>query len=277
MATSTVGTDAWPVCSSGVRRTRPTVVNRRGLSSSFPLSIRRGATRDANSGQGMSENPNTRANWERKFRQRLRSGWFRKPRYRRLSFVFRRWAMETKIRKTYHYPVADVAEGRFLDLGCGLGSCAALRGYLKGGFNVGVDFAFPGLRYALSECQRLGIPSRFVVGDGYRLPFCGGAFDSVYIGQVLEHLDDEVAVLLEALRVLRPGGFLVVSVPKGTACSGGDADHVNFYHTETDCRQLLQGLPVADVVFHPFHRHRFFFAARRAGSSAGQANPTVSH
>ena len=113
--------------------------------------------------------------------------------------------METKIRKTYHYPVAEVAEGRFLDLGCGLGSCAALRGYLKGGFNVGVDFALPGLRYALSECERLGIPSRFVVGDGYWLPFRDGAFDSVYIGQVLEHLDDEVAVLREALRVLRHG------------------------------------------------------------------------
>ena len=222
----------------------------------------------------MIENPNTRTNWERKFRERLRSGWFRKPRYRRLSFVFRRWAMETKIRKTYHYPVARFAAGRFLDVGCGLGSCAALRGYLKGGFNVGVDFALPGLSYALSECRRLGIPARFVAGDGYHLPFCDGAFDSVYIGQVLEHLDEPRAVLAEALRVLKPDGSLIVSVPKGTACSGGDADHVNFYHTELDCRRLLDDMPVADVEFHPYHRHRFFFAARRI--SPDEARPTES-
>lgn len=220
----------------------------------------------------MDENPNTRDNWERKFRERLKSGWFRKPRYRRLSFLFRHWAMQTKIRKTYHYPVAKLVEGRFLDLGCGLGSCAALRGYLKGGFNIGLDFAFPGLRYALRECQRLGIPSRFVTGNGYDLPFCDGAFDSVYIGQVLEHLDDEVGVIREALRVLRHGGRLLVSVPKGTACSGGDADHVNFYHTEADCRGLLQGLPASDVEFHPFHRHRFFFSARRTVSPLAGAS-----
>lgn len=224
----------------------------------------------------MSENPNTRDNWERKFRRRLRSGWFRKPRYRMLSFVFKRWAMETKIRKTYHYPVARMVSGRFLDLGCGLGSCAALRGHLAGGFNVGVDFAFPGLRYASRECRRLGIPSHFVTGDGYKLPFRDAAFDCVYIGQVLEHLESELDALREAVRVLTPGGRLLVSVPKGTACSGGDADHVNFYYTEDDCRRLLDGLPVADVAFHPFHRHRFFFSARRTPSPSAQTSPAAS-
>jgi SAM-dependent methyltransferase len=109
-----------------------------------------------------------------------------------------------------------------------------------------------------------------VAGDAYRLPFAEGAFDSIYVGQVLEHLDDERAVIAEALRVLAPGGRLIISVPRGHACSGdGDADHVNFYDSEDDCRKLLEGFPVEDIAFHSFHRHRFFFSAAASGPAAG--------
>ena len=208
------------------------------------------------------ENRNTRESFERKFRRQLGRGWFRSPRYRFLSRLFPRWALSTKIRKTYHHPVSQIIEGRFLDLGCGLGSCAALYAARTGNFSVGMDFALPAMLFARRECRRLRIPAHFVAGDGYRLPFAGGSLDSVYIGQVLEHLADESKVIEEAIRVLRGGGKLIISVPMGSHCSAGEADHVNFYESEEDCRKLLDGFPVREITFHDFHRHRYFFSAR---------------
>jgi SAM-dependent methyltransferase len=206
--------------------------------------------------------PNSRQDFEQKFRRQLRRGWFRKRRYRVLSYLLKDWTLDTKLRKRYHLPIAQLATGRFLDLGCGLGSCAAIYARRTGALSVGVDFALPAVLYAGRECRRLGIGARYAAGDAYHLPFVAGAFDSAYIGQVLEHLSDGEKVVAEAVRVLKDGGRLIISVPKGEACSGGEADHVSFFHGEEDCRRLLAGAPLADVEFHPFHRHRFVFSAR---------------
>ncbi len=53
----------------------------------------------------------------------------------------------------------------------------------------------------------------FVRGDGARLPFPEGAFDAVFALDVLEHVDDEQRFLSELLRVLRPGGRLILTTP----------------------------------------------------------------
>jgi len=45
------------------------------------------------------------------------------------------------------------------------------------------------------------------------LPFGEGRFDAVGSMDVLYHLDDDGAALRESLRVLRPGGVLIVNVP----------------------------------------------------------------
>ena len=52
-----------------------------------------------------------------------------------------------------------------------------------------------------------------VEGDGERLPFADGLFDTVICTETLEHVPDDRAVLRELLRVLRKGGVLVISVP----------------------------------------------------------------
>jgi SAM-dependent methyltransferase len=45
------------------------------------------------------------------------------------------------------------------------------------------------------------------------LPFADRSFDGIVSADVLYHLEDDAAALLEFFRVLRPGGVLVVNVP----------------------------------------------------------------
>ncbi len=53
----------------------------------------------------------------------------------------------------------------------------------------------------------------FVEGDVRRLAFPDGHFDSVFCSEVLEHIDALEKATSELVRVTRPGGSLVVSVP----------------------------------------------------------------
>ncbi len=54
---------------------------------------------------------------------------------------------------------------------------------------------------------------RWVVGDAADLPFGDGEFDAVFAGEIIEHLPDPREGLREWLRVLRPGGVLIMSTP----------------------------------------------------------------
>jgi SAM-dependent methyltransferase len=54
---------------------------------------------------------------------------------------------------------------------------------------------------------------RFIVGDATRLPFEPASFDVVTFFDVLEHIPDDARAAAEAIRVLRPGGFVLVTSP----------------------------------------------------------------
>lgn len=67
-----------------------------------------------------------------------------------------------------------------------------------------------------------------VVPPGSPLPFEPASFDSVSMLDVLEHIDDQAAVLAEMARVLRPGGRLVVTVPRRNVFSVLDTGNWKF-------------------------------------------------
>lgn len=57
---------------------------------------------------------------------------------------------------------------------------------------------------------------RFVTGDARRIPFADASFDMVTMFDLLEHVEDDDRAAREALRVLRPGGWILVSTPDRT-------------------------------------------------------------
>lgn len=61
--------------------------------------------------------------------------------------------------------------------------------------------------------QRSSAPVSPVSGDIYRLPFKEGAFDTIILSEVLEHLDTPQEALKEVYRVLTTGSRVVISVP----------------------------------------------------------------
>jgi demethylmenaquinone methyltransferase / 2-methoxy-6-polyprenyl-1,4-benzoquinol methylase len=74
------------------------------------------------------------------------------------------------------------------------------------------DFSHPMLARAESKFARTGLGDRCVTveGDALRLPFPDGAFDAVTVAFGVRNLVDMAAGFREMLRVIAPGGRLVV-------------------------------------------------------------------
>jgi SAM-dependent methyltransferase len=96
-------------------------------------------------------------------------------------------------------------QARILDVGCGTGATTAA--LLRFGDVSGFDMGLAGLRHA----QARGLP--VARGSAENLPAGDASFDVVVALDVLEHLDDDRRALAEILRVLRPGGILLATVP----------------------------------------------------------------
>ena len=58
-------------------------------------------------------------------------------------------------------------------------------------------------------------PVALMIGDGRTLPYSDGYFDAVYSVSVLEHVPARAGVLSELIRVLSPGGLLILTFDVG--------------------------------------------------------------
>jgi SAM-dependent methyltransferase len=84
----------------------------------------------------------------------------------------------------------------------------------------------------------------FVVGHMEDPPLRDRRFDVVLALDVLEHLDDDTAGLQQAVRLLKPGGFLTITVPAFPFLWGGQdvvSEHRRRYTKQTLTALLKRG------------------------------------
>ncbi len=107
-------------------------------------------------------------------------------------------------RQRYKHVTELIAgQGTVCDVGCG---SSRIIGALPPG-SVALDILPQKLRYA----RRYGVP--LVRGSGFTLPFPDASFPCVLSSQVIEHVPMDSPILGELMRVLAPGGRLVLGTP----------------------------------------------------------------
>ena len=115
--------------------------------------------------------------------------------------------------------MADEAHGpRVLDVGCSEGILEVLlarRGLDVTGVEVNPDALDFARELLAREPDAVRARVRLVQGDFIEARPVTGLFDTVVLGEILEHLHDPVPLLDRSLEHLRPGGRLVITTPFG--------------------------------------------------------------
>lgn len=155
-------------------------------------------------------------------------------------------------------------EGWVLDIGCGSSRIVQTLPRV-----VGMDLAMRKLRWLRSPGRNL------LQGDMNRLPFRDGSVDAVVSSEVIEHIPREEVRIEELVRVIRPGGSLVLGTPDygkrlwrtlewiyGKLFPGGYVkEHINRYNHD-ELRSILEGMGLEVESVRYVGRSEMIFKAR---------------
>jgi SAM-dependent methyltransferase len=151
-------------------------------------------------------------------------------------------------RPWYRYAASllPAAPGRWADLGCGRGEFLELAAG-RGPAGLGLDRERTGLADGAAAGR-----GALVADLGRRLPLRDGALDGASLIEVIEHVLAAEALVDELARVVRPGGWLIVSTPnvvhwtyRWRALTGHppkqEGRHVRFFTRRSLARLLERG------------------------------------
>lgn len=98
-----------------------------------------------------------------------------------------------------------------LDMPCGRGFYLNMFRYVSNCTIIGAELEWAVIKKAQANIGHLDVPLHNA--NIYHLPYADNTFDAVILSEILEHIDDDVAGLREAYRVLKPGGIVAITVP----------------------------------------------------------------
>lgn len=176
--------------------------------------------------------------------------------------------------------IREMVEGarRILDIGCG--SSRIVQSLPQA---VGLDTQMRKLRWLRAPAREL------VQASLDRLPFADETFDAVICSEVIEHIPREQVDLSDMVRVLQPGGVLVLGTPdygrwtwrvleglyKLVFPQGYATEHVNPY-TRRELRREIERLGLTVLEVRYVGASEMIFKALKPRAAAAPARPALS-
>lgn len=184
-----------------------------------------------------------------------------------------RWKRLLDVQRPYRWNLRRLRLGRVLDVGCGIG-----RNLLNLSDGVGVDHNPKSIATARARGLTAYTPAEFATSADA----APGAYDSMLLAHVLEHVDGDVgdALVREYLPYLRPGGKVVLITPQESGFRSDDT-HVRFVDVAGLAEHAARlGLTVERSYSFPlprpagrvFRYNEFVLVARYAGDRGGSVD-----
>lgn len=143
----------------------------------------------------------------------------------------------------YAFALRLARNKRVLDIACGMGYGSAALAKAAASV-IGLDISHEAALAAHQSYQEPNLS--FLASSAQQIPFLDNSFDLIVAFEVIEHLSDWSALLLEARRLLSFGGQFIVSTP-----------NINYY---AETRKVAGP--------NPYHAHEFDFQEFRTELTA---------